>query len=72
MTASPSAFARLVELVLEREELDPLSVRHVYISGRIDECCEQHGIAEVDRDAAVAAVSLAIRDRRRQHAETLA
>lgn len=69
---SVNVFDRLVDLVREREDLDPLTSRYAYLSGRIDECCLEHGIADTDRERAVAAVAAALRSRASRQAEAAA
>jgi hypothetical protein len=62
--AASSTFDRLLELVDEREEHDPLTNRYAYLSGRIDECCHQHGLDDAESELAIGVVSLALRERR--------
>ena len=43
---------RLVDLLREREEHDPLTARFAYLSGQIEEIARQNGIEDVDLELA--------------------
>jgi hypothetical protein len=48
---------RLVELLREREEHDPLTSRFAYLSGQIEELARGNGISEIDLELARQAVA---------------